>query len=142
MSITEIRQNFFDNSIRPEQIIHLGTQCIEEYSWPDCTRDAFFDDPKIIWEAIGVEPPEEADEMWAVEEHLRNHSKLGFLVEFATPIPSKFIGTSFSCSWGMYSTKWIYADSFEAACVEAVKWRDEFIAAKREQWSNLALSDF
>ncbi|WP_323946749.1 hypothetical protein [Aeromonas hydrophila] len=131
MDMREIREEFFGAPIRPEVIIHLGTQCLDDSSWPSQVSDAFSFDAEKIWEAIGIAPPDEdADEKWAIESHLRRNNKFGFLVEFATPVPLNFDsnGEGHSFTWGYTALKWIYADSFELACEAAIKWQDEYLA--------------
>jgi hypothetical protein len=136
MNFREMQELFFDNSIRPEEIIHLGLQCIDDYSWPNAAEEAFEDDFYLVWNAIGIPPPRENDdEKWAIAEHLaHNNNKRGFLIKFATPVPTGFSENGYSTNgWGYYATKWIYADSFDAACEEAGRWHKEYIDRKRKE---------
>ncbi|MFQ2235051.1 hypothetical protein ACK32R_04980 [Aeromonas dhakensis] len=135
MTMHEIREEFFNAPLRPEVIIHLGTQCLDDTAWPSQASDAFSDDAEQVWEAIGISPPDEdAEQKWAIESHLRRHKKWGFLVQFATPIPLNFDqnGEGHSFSWGYYRLQWIYADSFELACEAAIKWQADYIAKMQE----------
>jgi hypothetical protein len=133
MNFREMQELFFDNSIRPDEIIHLGLQCIDEYSWPDAATEAFEDDFDQVWDAIGLSPPgDNEDEKWAIADHLLHNNKHGFLIKFATPVPISFSENGYSTNgWGYYTTKWIYADSFDEACEEAMRWHQEYIDKKR-----------
>jgi hypothetical protein len=134
MNMNKIRENFFDNCIRPEAIIHLGTQCLDNNSWPDVAKDAFQDDFENVWEAIGIDPPaEDVDDIEIIEEHLRHNKKYGFLVQFATPVPTDIKENCYSLSWGYYTTQWIYADTYESACEKAVQWQADYINGKRKK---------
>ena len=125
-----------DNSVRAENIFHLGAQCItDEFSWPSELEDLFDDYYEECFEAIGIEPPEDEDKGYIID-HLLDNEKLGFLVKFATKIPRNITDSGFSCSWGMYTTKLIYSDSFEDACRQALKWRDEYIEKKLAEAKN------
>ena len=126
-------ETFFDNDIRPDEIIHLGLQCMNEYSWPDAAEVAFEQDFEQVWAALEIPPPEEdEDEKWAIAEHLLRNGKTGFLVKYATPVPTRFSDNGYSTNgWGYYTTKWIYADEFEYTCRQAIKWQREYIERKR-----------
>ena len=129
----KIMETFFDNNIRPDAIIHLGLQCIDEDSWPDRAEDAFDDDSDQIWEAIGMAPPEGGQyEKWEIVEQLIANRKLGFLIKFATPVPRDFTANGYSTNgWGNYTTRWIYADNLEGACKKAIEWHRDYIQRKR-----------
>ena len=115
--------DFFDSAIRAEKILHLGTMCMDD-SWPDIASESFEDDPDEVWAALGVAEPDEAsEEEWA--EAIRDARKLGFVVQFATPVPDHF------CFPG--ALHWIYDESFENACVRALKWQEEYIEQKRAE---------
>lgn len=131
MGMQQIISDFFDSSLRVEKVIHLGTMCMDDI-WPTAAMDAFEDDAEEVWEALGSLAPDEAStEEWG--EALRCMRKLGFLVQFATPMPRDFSDDGgYSFSWGHYTTQWIYDDSFESACARALKWQEEFIKASRE----------
>lgn len=125
----QIISEFFDSSIRVEKVIHIGTMCMDS-AWPDIARKAFEYDPTDVWAALGLQEPEiEDSDEWG--EVLREGRKLGYLIQFATPIPDDFYDGGYSFSWGWYTTHWIYDDSFESACAKALKWQDEFIERRR-----------
>mgnify|MGYP000867274884 CR=1 FL=1 len=129
MEMRKIISDFFDSSIRVEKLIHLGTMCMDDV-WPEIASEAFEEDAEDVWEALEhLEPDDACKEEWS--ETLRCIRKLGFLVQFATPVPYGFSGNGYSCSWGQYTTQWIYGDSFELACARALKWQEEFIEASR-----------
>ena len=132
MKMTKIEEEFFDNSIRAESIVHIGTQCLDDYSWSDAAEEAFQQDFERVWPALGIHPPEEdEDELWAISEHLKDHNKSGFLVQFAAPIPKFMDSDSYTCSWGYYTTEWIYAETYDAVCEKAIKWRKEYLEKEK-----------
>lgn len=123
----------FENNIRAEAIIHIPTMLAQDY-WPDIAREAFMEDePDRIWEEIGIEPPYDLDDEGLIFEHLTDNRKFGYLVKFATPVPQDIEAYSHRLSWGYYSMKWIYAESYEQACEKALDWRQEFIDRKRKK---------
>ena len=76
-------------------------------------------------------------EQWEIEETLTQNGKLGWLVEFATPVPRDFYESGdsrgYSFSWGHYRLTWFYGETFEACCQQAITWQAEFIKACREK---------
>ncbi|MBY5938021.1 hypothetical protein [Marinobacter nauticus] len=122
-----------ENSLRAESIIHLATMLAHE-QWPEAAKEAFMEEePERIWSAIGIEPPYDLDDEGLIFEHLMDHSKLGYLVSFATPVPQDINHESWRLSWGYYRMKWIYADTYESACYKALEWREKFVSQKREE---------
>jgi len=123
----------FENNIRAEGIIHIPTMLAQD-AWPDIAREAFMEDePDQIWGEIGIEPPYDLDDEGLIFEHLTDNRKFGYLVKFATPVPQDITADSHRLSWGYYSMKWIYAESYEQACEKALDWRQEFINRRREK---------
>lgn len=130
MQMKQIANEFFDRSIRVEKLLHLGTMCMGD-AWAATAQEAFEDDADI-WAALGMaepEPERDGPEAWG--EAICDARKLGFLVQFATPMPDRFYEDGFSFSWGWYTTHWIYDESFETACEKALKWQEEFIERRR-----------
>lgn len=122
-----------ENSVRAESIIHLATMLAHD-QWPDAAKEAFMEEePERIWSAIGIEPPYDIDDEGLIFEHLMDHSRLGFLVSFATPVPQDIGHESWRLSWGYYRMEWIYADTYEQACEKALDWRQEFVDRRREE---------
>lgn len=129
MEMKQIMSEFFNSAIRIEQIIHIGTMCMDD-AWPDIASEAFESDAEDVFKAIGICCPDEDDrEEWS--QALRDAGKMGWLVQFATPIPGSILDDSYSFSWGYYATCWIYDDDFYNACTKALKWHEEFIAEKK-----------
>lgn len=125
-----ISSEFFDRSIRAEIIIHIGSQLHDDSAWPENIQETFdycWDD---IWESAGLEPPESEDKV-DVFQRFYHAGKLGFLIQFATPIPKNITETGHSFSWGCFTQKWIYADTYEEACQQATQWQEEFIETAR-----------
>ncbi len=130
MDMQQIIGDLFDSALRVEKLIHIGTMCMDD-SWPDIASESFEEDFNDVWAAMGIsEPDESCESEWS--EALRDARKLGFLVQFATPVPDRFYdGGSYSFSWAFYTLHWIYDDSLESACVRALEWKEEFIEKKR-----------
>ena len=123
----------FEHQIRAESIVHIATMMGHD-SWPECAKEAFMEaEPEPVWEEIGIEPPYDLDDEGLVFEHLMDNRKTGYLVQFATPVPQDIEADCHRLSWGLYTTKWIYAETYEKACEKALDWRQEFIDRKREK---------
>ena len=129
MDTKQIISELFDSSVRVEKVIHIGTMCMDS-AWSDIAHEAFEDNPDEVWTAIGLQEPqiEDVDE-WG--ETLREGRKIGFLIQFATPVPYSFYDGGFSFSWGWYTTCWIYDDSFDRACEKSLKWQEDFVEKRR-----------
>ena len=116
---------FFDNNLRAEQIIHIGTMCLDE----DLDRninDLFNDDCDDLFSAMGCSSPEDRED--DISYYLRNEvKKQGFLVRFATPIPFNISKSGYSCSWCVRTSKWVYGESYQEACDKALVWHDDYI---------------
>lgn len=133
MKMQQIISEFYDSSVRVEKVLHLGTMCMDD-AWPDIAQETFEDDADI-WTALGMAEPElESDDPEGWSETIRDARKLGFLIQFATPVPDRFYEGGFSFSWGWYTTRWIYDESFESACEQAMKWQKEFIEIRRAKY--------
>jgi hypothetical protein len=141
MNMTEIINEFFENNIQPEQILHLGTMCYDRERWTDAAEEAFQQDYEDVFEAIGISHPEEYGDDGELWQLLRRNNKRGFLVQFATPNIEFLPNDSFVFSWGYYQTKWIYAETYEQACVQAIEWakkeyqtaQDEFLESQADE---------
>ena len=46
----------------------------------------------------------------------------GFVWQFTTPVRQYSTPSGWSYSWGHITWTWIYATTYEAACVDALKW--------------------
>jgi hypothetical protein len=135
MTPKQIAEEFQGRSLRAEVIIHIGSMLADE--WPESAKDAFSYDWDEVFLDLGLKNEAEVglewDEYEEISEFLYNNGIFGFLVQFATPIPEDFTAYGHSGSWGYYTMKWIYAETYEDACVAAMKWQDEYIEKKRAQ---------
>ena len=132
-SMKEILEVFYENNIRADLILHLGTQCFtqpDECCWSYAAKDVFDDEPDEVWEAIGLDIPEHSG-LDAISEYLVDNNKLGFLVRFATPVPHHITQNGYSYSWGRYTTKFVYGETYEVACRKAIDWKKVYIAKKK-----------
>ncbi|PHS64371.1 MAG: hypothetical protein COB09_08330 [Thalassobium sp.] len=135
MNMKEISTEFFDNSIRAELIVNIPSMLSDEDSPPDIIADNVYDDLDRTCAAMGIKPPSihDIDDLgfW-FSDLARRKGFNGFLVQFATPIPTNIRQDGgFSFSWGYYTTQWIYGDTYEEACAKAVEWAAGFVSEKR-----------
>ena len=125
-----IREQFYENDIRAETIIHLGTMCLSE-GLSEPAHDAFCYDDEEVWRAIGLPRANEwvdgeyVFESGFIAEELAKHGKLGWLVKFAPVVHYDLSGGGISPSLAGYSEKWFYGETFEACCQQAITWRAE-----------------
>ena len=124
----------FDASVRAEEIIHLPTMAWDEEALADCFKDAIDDDPGQILKVVGLDHIDEDEELYEICEALRDERKAGWLVKFATPVPTAFHESGgYSFSWGYYTSKWMYGDDYEALCREALQWQADFVERRRQK---------
>ncbi|MFA5548629.1 MAG: hypothetical protein WDA10_08840 [Porticoccaceae bacterium] len=124
----------YDEALRTEVLLHLGTMC-QDAAFPSVAEEAFIDDWDGICAALGLDPdacdPEEPADIATL---LHEEGKLGFLVQFATPVPRfRPCGDIDHHGWGMYSLTWIYAETLGEAFDKAFAWRRQYIQAQRER---------
>lgn len=135
-----ILQQFLDNSIRIEIMLHLGLQMLDE-SLPDNIADAFHFDTDNIADALGVVADDLAldvnrgDISWDMR---FKYKRQGYLVKFATPIPTSFSDDGETCdrSWESYQCKWIYAESLDECCTAALEWQSQYIGEQKAEFFN------
>ena len=128
MANTKLVRN--DTHLRAEELLNLGIQCFND-GLPDHIYDVIKMGGEEIWAAIGKGGPDTSD-MDAIIEHLWVNGVYGFLVQFATPNPTKFIGGGYATmGWGMYTTGWVYAETLEEACGKGIAWKKAYIEEER-----------
>lgn len=127
MSMTTMMREFVEGSIQMEAIIHLGSMCHDADRWSDIALEAFMEDSEAIWEALGIDAPEDEDDLEMITEKLTDEGIDGFLVKVATPVPKDVRDGSWSLSWGSYTTEWLFAESYEECCKQAIDWRNALI---------------
>lgn len=121
---------FFEEDIRCEKFYPLF-MCISD-ELPSGLKDTLESELKPC-SLLGLEDDfiEPLINQWSfsqeVAEKLRVNNKIGFLAEFATPIPHKFSkdGRSWSGSWGFYRTEWFYADDLVDLQKQVISWVKE-----------------
>ena len=119
----------YDETVRIERTILIAGAIGSGDAFPEVLNDFFDDnDDKTIRRCLGAIPEyvdleargyERTD---AIFEWLRDSGKLGFLVQFATPVMTPTGKNSRSYSWGYYNTTWIYAETIEDAVDKGLKW--------------------
>ena len=143
MDHSKITEEFAEDQIRTETIIHLGTMC-HDYAFPDVADDAFSMDIDEMWEAMGLAGPDDDEDASndSIGSYLMDNKKLGFLVKVATPIPERFTKTGYSTNgWGYYMTQWLYAETLEEVFEKAKVWAAEYIESKRAAEEKTPLAD-
>ncbi len=118
--------------LRAENVIHLAAQAIK-YPYPDIVKNSFNSDWDVIWEAIGLKSLDPTEGICdEISSYLIEHNKLGFLIQFATPVPEdtdrpEVVDYYSHNGWGYYQTKWIYAETVEDCYILGLKWLDEYL---------------
>lgn len=130
LSNKEIAEKLDSATARIESLLHLGGMATDTTAIPEPLREMLDDhseeELKVIFPGIPdwlLESLAEYDHSDFVE-WANRHNKLGFLVQFATPV----IQGDSSCrtySWGHYSTCWIYAETLAEAVEHGLKWVPE-----------------
>lgn len=127
-----ILEKLMDASARFEQVIFLaGALAAGDAMSDDLTEFFDYEDIETIENCLGEVPFwVNQDETNDIVEWLSNCARLGFLVKFATPVMSPSWNGSRSFSWGYYSTKWIYAETIDAAVEKGLAWVKECRASE------------
>lgn len=128
----QLQSDLFDSSVMIESQFELSiiTSCDR---LPQSFKDSFEDDAIEICAAMGLAWDGNYNESDNddVTEFIRDNNRNGCLVKVCTPVPNNFRFTesgdisSYSSSWGFYSTHYIYAESIEKCCELAIKWQEE-----------------
>lgn len=139
----QLHQQLFQANARIESMIHLGgmitdgdslPEAIDDllYEGPETLADVFPDVPASIKEVLNVR-----DEIHsAFCEWIHQKQRLGFVVQFATPVMSHVDedgGGTYS--WGHYYTHWAYGETLEEAAGKGLAWVAERRASEREKQS-------
>lgn len=132
--VTDVVEELWDNSIRVEAVIWLAAQGDGSEQCEDFFEDRGREELENIF---GLKFPFDPADV-ALEEVLSflcRRKKTGFLVNAATPIPSRFSKDGgYSHSWGHYQTEWFYTEAFdENFAVRLLEWHDNLIAEKRKE---------
>lgn len=127
--------NDFDQATaRIEQIIFIAGAIGDGFSISSPLHDLIQDTSDTeLKEIFGDIPKHLSDEFdsrngaEAFAEFAHLYNKLGFCVEFSTPVMKRTSATSQTYSWGHFYSKWIYAETFEDALKKGFEW----VAEKR-----------
>jgi len=122
-----ILEKLMDASARFEQVIFLpGALAAGDAMSDDLTEFFDYEDIETIESSLGKIPSwVNLDDTNDICNWLSTYELLGFLVKFATPVMSPSGNGSRSFSWGYYSTKWIYAETIDAAVENGLAWVKE-----------------
>jgi hypothetical protein len=128
---------------RIESMIHLGGMVTSD-SVPDAIDDLLQEDDDTLLHVFPDMPEWVKEELndrlmrgSAFSEWLSQTGKLGFVVQFATPV-MRHLGTCGAThySWGHYYTRWTYGDTLEEALQFGLAWVNERRAAEVEKNSD------
>ncbi len=114
---------------RIESLIHLGGMVASGDSLPDVIDDLLQEDSETLEncfpdmpEWVRHELDDSNSRAAAFSEWIHQEGKLGFLVQFATPVMRKLDEHCAVCSWGRYYTHWTYGETLEEATTQALAW--------------------
>lgn len=114
---------------RIEQILHIGAMATDGDCFPtaleDMLQEQTDDDLERLFPGIPAEVMADFDagsDPTGLLEWLRYSGLLGFLVLFATPVMKHSPEGHSSYSWGMYGTRWVYADTLDDALQQGLAW--------------------
>lgn len=113
----EVAKVFSDVEIRCEKLIPIY-MCLADTPSP-ALMDAIFEGDGVC-ELLGL--PLDVEREDDIMQQLQDSDKIGFLAEFATPVPTNITRNGYSSSWGCYQTVWLYADEIEDLHEEAYQW--------------------
>lgn len=126
-----LMQQMFDKTVRIENMTLLaGVLCDLESVGEGPEEFLSRMEPEDVKDCFPGMPSEYVEEFCdgqyeAGLEWLLNKRKMGFLIQFATPVMEPVTGGGRSFSWGLYRTKCVYADTLEDAVAQALKWADD-----------------
>lgn len=123
-----IMEKLYDATARIERVVFIaGALATADTCTDDLDEFLDHEDNEVIEKCLGEIPDwvdidgRGMDRAESVFEWLHDSGKLGFLVQFATPVMEPH-GNSRSFSWGYYNTQWIYADTIEDAVDKGLAW--------------------
>jgi hypothetical protein len=116
---------------RVEGLLHIGSMMTDFDALPDALSEMLGDQDdkelKRLFPGIPDSLLEDFNSSYMGDccEWLYDKGKLGFLVQFATPVMHHYEDGRHSgrgYSWGHYSTKWFYSETFEEAIELGLAW--------------------
>lgn len=137
----QLTQELWDANARIESMIHIGGMAADGDSLPNVLEDLLQEDDETLAHAFPDMPAwvkEVLDDRHergpAFSEWVHRSGKLGFVVQFATPVMSNVDehgGGTYS--WGHYYTRWTYGETLEEAASNALAWVAERRAHERQK---------
>jgi hypothetical protein len=137
----QLHEQLEQATARIEALIHIGGMLTDPDSLPnaierlleeddDTLSHAFPDIPDWVKEALD----DLAERGYAFFEWAHQNNKLGFVVQFATPVMRDVDGDGGGTfSWGHYCTRWVYGETLEEAAKRGLEWVAERRAAELEK---------
>lgn len=122
-------------SARMERVILLAGAIASAAPLPDDLREFLgYEDEKTISAVLGDVPEAvDLDDEDGVVEWLANAGKLGYMVQFATPVMEARSNGMTSGNWGHYATQWVYGDTMEQAVETGLAWVETVRAREQEE---------
>lgn len=139
----QLHEQLADAIARIEKLIHIGGMAVDGDSMPDAIDDLLDEDVQTLLKVFPGMPDWVQDELddrrgrgSAFAEWVHQEGKLGFLVNFATPVMRNVHQRGCgSYSWGSYYTNWIYGETMDEAMQLGLAWvqnlRDKEFAKTR-----------
>lgn len=133
--IREIMSDFFDNSIRFNNIIHIPTQLVLDEKIPSNIRDLFEMSWDQIINALNIKVSDHITLEDLCCDLIGRYKRYGFLGEIAIPVPRDFSDdfSSYTFSFGLTHTAWFYADSIEELSEKALEYQEKYIERKKKE---------
>lgn len=138
----QLFEKLLEQTARIQSIIHIGGMVTDGDSLPDAIDDLLEEDDATLEQCF----PDMPD--WVKQElndrHMRGSAfvewvlqseKLGFVVQFATPVMRNLGEGSRSYSWGYYCTHWVYGENLEEAVTKALSWVSDCRAKEMKKQS-------
>lgn len=121
-----------ENNARIERVIYLAGAIAGTDTLTEDLVDFFDDDIETVERCLGKLPswmdPDDARTNELAEDichWIYTTGRIGFLVQFATPVMEIQGGSCRRFSWGYYSTRWIYAETVDDAIDQGLAWVKE-----------------
>lgn len=134
-----ISRQLEEATARIETILHIGAMATDDDCLPTALEDMLQDqdneDLQRLFPGLPTDVLDDFDDgsdPTGFVDWLRYSDRLGFLVQFATPVIRHHDSGGCSYSWGHYGTRWFYAETLEDAVQQGLAWVAERRAKERE----------
>lgn len=125
----EIVEKLFNEGVRMERVIYIAGMLGNGESISDSLSDFLSEDEEEFLLVFPDAPQWLLDELndrlfrgEAFKDYVMKNGKLGFVIEFSTPVRTKLGEKTSSYSWASVYTRWIYADTMDKAIDLGIEW--------------------